>query len=90
MNNVWSGQLTWKLAGWQATGEKKGGGQGEAWPVARTGDVAFLKVLKSQNDPERRARMYREAVALSTYKHPGIPFLIWTRLAAARRGCPRH
>ncbi|WP_395757688.1 serine/threonine protein kinase [Achromobacter sp. EB05] len=73
---MWNDQRTWKLAGWQATGEKREGGQGEAWPVARMGDVAFLKVLKSQNDPERRARMYREAVALSTYKHPGIPLLI--------------
>jgi eukaryotic-like serine/threonine-protein kinase len=64
MNNVWTDQLIWKQGGLQATGEKKGGGQGDARPNLRTGDVAFLKVLKSQNDPERRVRMYREAAAL--------------------------
>ncbi|WP_343675864.1 hypothetical protein [Paraburkholderia heleia] len=75
VNNVWSEEVTWKLVAWKTMGDKKGGGQGDAWPVARADKVAFLKVLTSQNDPERRVRMYREAVALSTYKHPGIPSL---------------
>ncbi|MGN4999156.1 serine/threonine protein kinase [Aeromonas sp. 80P] len=68
--------MNWKSAGWVTTGEKKSGGQGEAWPVIRSEESAFLKLLKSQNDSERRVRMYREAVALSTYKHPGIPAFI--------------
>ena len=75
-SSVWNDKLDAKDAGWVADGDKKSGGQGEAWPAVRSGIRAFLKVLKSQKDSERRARMYREAVALYTYEHPGIPSLI--------------
>ncbi|EPF7466945.1 protein kinase [Serratia marcescens] len=76
VSGVWIDELDAKTAGWVADGDKKSGGQGEAWPAVRSGMRAFLKVLKSQKDSERRARMYREAVALYTYEHPGIPSLI--------------
>ena len=76
VGGVWNDKLDAKAAGWVADGNKKSGGQGVACPVVRSDMRAFLKVLKSQKDPERRARMYREAVALYTYEHPGIPSLI--------------
>ncbi|HDC4575215.1 MULTISPECIES: protein kinase domain-containing protein [Enterobacter] len=76
VGSVWNDKIDAKNAGWIADGDKKSGGQGEAWPAVRSDIRAFLKVLKSQKDSERRARMYREAVALYTYEHEGIPSLI--------------
>ena len=35
-----------------------------------------LKVLNSQNDADRRGRMYREVAALRTLDHPGVPRVI--------------
>jgi len=73
---IWSNHRTWKAAGWELIGENKGGGQGEAYTTSRDGEVGFLKILKSQKDIERRRRLYREATALLTYEHSGIPKLI--------------
>ncbi|MEO9460756.1 MAG: protein kinase [Lentilitoribacter sp.] len=75
---------------WQATsdyserwikGKRKGsGGQGHGYQVSRLGSSSpehyFLKILKDQSNPQRRQRMFREAVALETYDHPRIPQLI--------------
>lgn len=56
------------------------GGQGHGHVVRRVGETSsdrfFLKVLKDQTNPQRRARMFREAVTLETYDHPRIPRLI--------------
>jgi eukaryotic-like serine/threonine-protein kinase len=67
---------------WVETGVlSEGGGQGKIFFVARTGDLSgkdrfALKELKSQKDPERRARMHREVAALQTLDHSGIPRFI--------------
>lgn len=56
------------------------GGQGRGYVVSRTGDEAatpyFLKELKDQSNPQRRARLFREAAALESYAHPRIPRLV--------------
>lgn len=80
-SSVWSNVTKAKLAGWKESGDRRSGGQGEVWPVVRNDEEAFLKLLKSQGDHERRVRMYREAVALSTYSHPGIPHLVESNAA---------
>lgn len=65
---------------WTRLQRSGGGGQGDGFQVTRIGDSAgeirFLKVLKDQTNPERRARMFREAAALDTFTHPRIPRLI--------------
>lgn len=38
--------------------------------------IGALKILSRQKDPERRARMYRETVALETLIHPQIPKML--------------
>jgi serine/threonine protein kinase len=38
----------------------------------------FLKILKHQNDLERRKRMFREVAAYRTLRHKGVPSLIDT------------
>jgi serine/threonine-protein kinase len=59
---------------------KKTGGQGTVSQVVRKGDASgvryVLKELKSWRDPERRARMRREVVALETLTHPATPRVI--------------
>jgi serine/threonine protein kinase len=61
---------------WESVKHLGAGGQGTTTLVKRRGgddSVFVLKRLNRQNDPERRARMRREAVALQTLGHPGIP-----------------
>jgi serine/threonine protein kinase len=70
---------------WHPRGELEGGGQGEARIVSR-GDGSsdtkyFLKILKHQNDPERRRRMYREVAAYQTLEHPRIPKFVESNAA---------
>jgi serine/threonine protein kinase len=38
--------------------------------------MGALKILSRQKDPERRARMYRETVALETLVHSQIPKML--------------
>jgi serine/threonine protein kinase len=51
------------------------GGQGSTRVVRRRSDgqLAALKMLNRPSDPERRRRMRREAVALETLEHSGVP-----------------
>jgi serine/threonine protein kinase len=47
--------------------------------VDRTGGLAgrfFLKILRAQNDSDRRRRMFREVAAYKTISHKGVPLLI--------------
>ena len=55
-----------------------GGGQGEAYRALRKSDQtpAFVKVIKSAKDPERRARFFREATAYDSFEIASIPHLI--------------
>lgn len=57
------------------------GGQGQTYKVEpKTNEFPssqyVLKILTKEQDPERRARMYREVAVLKTLKHKGIPKLI--------------
>ena len=64
---------------WELVKENLGsGGQGKTSLVRSRldGTVAVMKRLKQQQDPERRKRMHREAEALRTLSHPGVPKLI--------------
>jgi len=63
---------------WEVIESIGGGGQGLTKRVRskQDGSVAVLKVLKQQRDPDRRGRMHREAEALRTLSHPGIPKLL--------------
>ncbi|WAS90538.1 serine/threonine protein kinase [Nannocystis punicea] len=58
---------------WQEQKKLSDGGQGWTRLVQRDGTQGVLKILKMQNDPERRKRMRRESVALQTLSHPRIP-----------------
>jgi serine/threonine protein kinase len=49
-----------------------------------TGPDYFIKLLNHNGDHERRARFYREASALDSYSHRGIPTLIETNAAYHR------
>jgi serine/threonine-protein kinase len=56
----------------------EGGGQGRIFLVERAdglgqGTHSVLKVLKRQEDAERRSRMHREVAALQSLDHPGVP-----------------
>jgi eukaryotic-like serine/threonine-protein kinase len=55
-----------------------GGGQGEGYRATRKSDQtpAFVKVIKSAKDPERRARFFREATAYDSFDIASIPHLI--------------
>ncbi len=70
---------------WSPKAALIGGGQGDVKIVVRSErrdqDIYFLKVLKQQNDPERRRRMYREVAAYQTLEHPRIPKLIESNAA---------
>lgn len=63
---------------WHVGQQIGGGGQGNTYHATRRtdGHRGVLKTLKNQTDPERRARMHREATALETCAHPGIPRLL--------------
>jgi serine/threonine protein kinase len=55
------------------------GGQANTYlatDVSSDSPIYVIKVLKSQRDPERRARMYREVAAYETLSHQGIPKII--------------
>ena len=71
-NKPWTG--VWDEVGCLS----EGGGQGKVVLVERTaargnGERFVLKVLKSQNDPDRRGRMHREVAALEILEHARIP-----------------
>jgi serine/threonine-protein kinase len=70
---------------WSSTADLEGGGQGEVKLVVRSDGsdhtTYFLKVLKQQNDPDRRRRMYREVAAYQTLEHPRIPKLVESNAA---------
>lgn len=64
---------------WQKVRQLPGGGQGDTWVVKRRGDTDeeyVLKVLRKQEDTERRKRMYREVQALRLLQHPSIPRVV--------------
>lgn len=67
---------------WSEISEAPGGGQADTKLVRRKGSddptTYFLKILRKQNESERRARMYREISAYRTLQHPAIPRLIDT------------
>ena len=68
---------TWKTR-WEKIEELDGGGQGEAYRARRRSDgkIQFLKIIKSKNVAERRARFFREATAYDSFGVDGIPRLI--------------
>lgn len=60
---------------WTCGAKLSQGGQGFTYYASKRGETEnkyCLKVLKNQNDPERRARMLREVAALQTLNHQGI------------------
>ncbi|GLK61023.1 hypothetical protein GCM10017624_31860 [Azotobacter vinelandii] len=63
---------------WEKLEELDGGGQGEAYRARRKSDgkIGFLKIIKSKNVAERRARFFREATAYDSFGVDGIPKLI--------------
>jgi len=64
---------------WTRLADGGGGGQSDTKVVVdRTGVAGhfFLKILRSQNDPNRRRRMFREVAAYKTLNHDGVPKLI--------------
>ncbi len=73
----WVDDQTWKTR-WEKLEELEGGGQGEAYRARRLSDgkIGFLKIIKSKNVAERRARFFREAIAYDSYGVNGIPKLI--------------
>lgn len=61
---------------WQKIDDLAGGGQGTTIKGLNIHDkitLSAIKILNKQNDIERRARMQRETVALSTLSHPNLP-----------------
>jgi serine/threonine-protein kinase len=75
--HTWVDVKTWKDR-WEVVTQLKGGGQGEAFKVIRISDkkLGFLKIVKSKNDPERRARFSREANAYDTFRITNVPRLL--------------
>lgn len=74
---VWEDNKDYKTT-WKKEEKIGGGGQGEAWRVSSKvdGSIAFLKIIKSRNDRERRARFFREATIYDTVYSEWIPKLI--------------
>lgn len=74
---VWVDSLNYKKS-WNILDEIGGGGQGLAYKVSNKLDesIAFLKIIKSKNDRERRARFFREAAIYDTVYSEWIPKLI--------------
>lgn len=70
----------WETDWERREGWSRGGGQGVVFPVRRTGCASpeefVLKELKSPKNPERRARMRREVVALQTLSHTALPRVV--------------
>jgi serine/threonine-protein kinase len=73
----WSESPDWKTR-WGTIDKLPGGGQGDAFRAKNllSGKIGFLKTIKSRNDPERRARFFREASAYDSFGVTGIPRLI--------------
>ncbi len=73
----WVDAQTWKTR-WVKLEELNGGGQGEAYRARRLfdGKIGFLKIIKSKNVAERRARFFREATAYDSFGIDGVPRLI--------------
>ncbi|MHC8334150.1 serine/threonine-protein kinase [Pseudomonas sp. LB3P25] len=73
----WVDNPTWKTR-WEKLEELDGGGQGEVYRAQRRSDgkIGFLKIIKSKNVAERRARFFREATAYDSFGIHGIPRLI--------------
>jgi serine/threonine-protein kinase len=69
-----------RRGGWVVSERLGKGGHGAVYRAKTkdSGTTGALKDLLNQKDPERRARMYREASALRTLSNPGIPTLIDT------------
>ncbi|GAA4755267.1 protein kinase domain-containing protein [Flavisolibacter ginsenosidimutans] len=66
---------------WEKVSELASGGQGttiKAISIQDKSALAAVKILNKQNDTERRARMQRETVALSTLLHPKLPKVLDT------------
>src|SRR5690606_30492113 len=62
--------------GWFKLSDIASGGQGttiKARSSLESNVVAAVKILNRQRDEERRARMHRETIALSTLSHPNLP-----------------
>ena len=74
---VWVDCARWRER-WEVIEQLSGGGQGHAFKVRRKGNgqEAFLKTIKAKNDPERRARFFREATAYDTVRISGVPHLL--------------
>ena len=74
---VWVDCAKWRER-WEVIKQLSGGGQGHAFKVRRKGNgqEAFLKTIKAKNDPERRARFFREATAYDTVRISGVPHLL--------------
>ncbi|WP_158087357.1 protein kinase domain-containing protein [Pantoea rwandensis] len=74
---IWANNVDFKN-NWIKENEIGGGGQGEAWKVSskKDGRFAFLKIIKSKKDKERRARFFREATIYDTMDSDKIPKLI--------------
>ncbi|TXL70490.1 protein kinase [Vineibacter terrae] len=77
IQSPWVDDQTWKTR-WEKIEELDGGGQGEAYRARRRSDgkIGFLKIIKSKNVAERRARFFREATAYDSFGVDGIPRLI--------------
>lgn len=73
----WTDAKTWKTH-WEKHEELDSGSQGEAYRARRLSDdkIGFLKIIKSKNDAERRARFFREATAYDSFGIDGVPRLI--------------
>ena len=78
-DEVWQPVLDYKER-WTVQRSAGSGGQGRGYVVNQIGDLTaksfFLKELKDHSNPQRRARMFREAAALESYAHPRIPRLV--------------
>ena len=76
---IWQPVLDFKER-WTVQRSAGSGGQGRGYVVNQARDLAaktfFLKELKDQKNPQRRARMFREAAALESYAHHRIPHFV--------------
>lgn len=72
----WTDATTW--GEWDVAESLGQGGQGIVSQARNkvTGIEGCIKTLKSQKDPERRARFAREAIAYDTCRHEAIPRLL--------------
>lgn len=74
---VWVDSAIWR-ENWDSIESLRGGGQGNVSRARRRwdGKHAFMKVIRTSTDAERRARFFREATAYNTFRVDGIPSLI--------------